>query len=76
MAANTFPARTFAHVRASEAANAYPFASHLDAVSYLSRSRRDIADRIRNFDFTVNPPDDEAIKSYDAFMSGKGFELD
>lgn len=39
-------------------------------------NRRDIADSIRSFDFTADPPDDEHIKSFDAFMSGKGFEPD
>ncbi|CAB3781803.1 MULTISPECIES: hypothetical protein [Paraburkholderia] len=39
-------------------------------------NRRDIADSIRDLDFTAEPPDDETIESFDAFMSGKGFEPD
>jgi hypothetical protein len=39
-------------------------------------NRRDVADSIRHLDFTADPPDDEQIESFDAFMSGKGFEPD
>lgn len=37
-------------------------------------NRRDIADSIRALNFVVAPPDDELIKSFDTYMSGKGFE--
>lgn len=37
-------------------------------------NRRDIADSIRGLDFTAAPPDIKQIESFDAFMSGKGFE--
>ncbi|WP_186252255.1 hypothetical protein [Burkholderia gladioli] len=39
-------------------------------------SRRDIADSIRHFDFTADPPDDEQIESFDAYMSGKRLAKD
>ncbi|CAK1327639.1 Uncharacterised protein [Burkholderia pseudomallei] len=39
-------------------------------------NRRDIADGIRSFDFTADPPDDDHLRSFDAFMSGKGLAQD
>ncbi|PVX97667.1 hypothetical protein [Paraburkholderia unamae] len=39
-------------------------------------NRRDVADSIRHLDFTAAPPDDEHLKLFDAYMSGKGFVLD
>ncbi|TPA31617.1 hypothetical protein DIJ61_04445 [Burkholderia pseudomallei] len=39
-------------------------------------SRRDVADSIRQLNFTADPPDDEHLELFDAYMSGKGFELD
>lgn len=39
-------------------------------------NRRDVADSIRDLDFTADPPDDKYIESFDTYMSGKGFEED
>lgn len=39
-------------------------------------NRRDVADSIRHFDFAADPPNDEQFKSFDAYMSGKGFGQD
>ncbi|TDG04016.1 hypothetical protein E1N52_32135 [Paraburkholderia guartelaensis] len=35
-------------------------------------NRRDIADSIRKLDFTAEPPTDEEIAEFDAYMEGKG----
>ncbi|OJB46115.1 hypothetical protein BGV57_03320 [Burkholderia ubonensis] len=70
------PARTPGYGRINNWCGSLDFELENGKYSMGYVNRRDIADRIRNFDFTANPPDDEAIKSYDAFMSGKGFELD
>ncbi|RBB35704.1 hypothetical protein DPV79_27180 [Burkholderia reimsis] len=39
-------------------------------------NRRDVADSIRHFDFTADPPDDAQLELFDAYMSGKGFDVD
>ena len=38
-------------------------------------SRRDVADSIRSLDLDEAPPTAEEIKSFDVWLSGKGFEL-
>ncbi|CAJ9435668.1 Uncharacterised protein [Burkholderia pseudomallei] len=69
------PARTPGYGRINNWCGSLDFELENGKYSMGYINRRDIADRIRSFDFSSNPPDDEVIDSFDAFMSGKGFEL-
>jgi len=70
------PARTPGYGRINNWCGSLDFELENGKYSMGYVSRRDIADSIRNFDFAAVPPDEEKIRSYDAFMSGKGFEPD